>query len=175
MTGRPYPLKGRYYANIFVHFEPSGHCMRHSDRMRGYDVKIDDAKTLYEQAKQKAVVKDKKVKEEAKYMKGRKDEKHRKRYEYNFEEGVLKPVLKKKNDEDEIEEGNSPSTPYYIPAGSVEEKRWRQKINYHVNKVRKKSFVWTDILSVSFYARYVSSMFIHENSMQLTLCFLAHT
>jgi len=23
-TGRPFPLKGRYYANIFIHFEPTG-------------------------------------------------------------------------------------------------------------------------------------------------------
>jgi len=27
--GRPFPLKGRYFANIFVHFEPVGHTMRH--------------------------------------------------------------------------------------------------------------------------------------------------
>ena len=24
MHGRPFPLKGRYYANIFIHFEPTG-------------------------------------------------------------------------------------------------------------------------------------------------------
>lgn len=28
--GRPFPLKGRYYANIFVHFEPTGHSLRHN-------------------------------------------------------------------------------------------------------------------------------------------------
>ena len=27
--GRPFPLKGRYFANIFVHFEPVGHTLRH--------------------------------------------------------------------------------------------------------------------------------------------------
>ena len=27
--GRPFPLKGRYYANIFIHFEPIGHSLRH--------------------------------------------------------------------------------------------------------------------------------------------------
>jgi prolyl 4-hydroxylase len=27
--GRPFPLKGRYFANIFVHFEPTGHTLRH--------------------------------------------------------------------------------------------------------------------------------------------------
>lgn len=29
--GRPFPLKGRYFANIFVHFEPVGHTLRHHD------------------------------------------------------------------------------------------------------------------------------------------------
>lgn len=27
--GRPFPLKGKYYANLFVHFEPVGHSFRH--------------------------------------------------------------------------------------------------------------------------------------------------
>merc|ERR1712238_174989 len=27
--GRPFPLKGRFVANIFVHFEPTGHTLRH--------------------------------------------------------------------------------------------------------------------------------------------------
>jgi len=30
--GRPYPLKGKYYANLFVHFEPLGHTLRHSQK-----------------------------------------------------------------------------------------------------------------------------------------------
>jgi len=30
LHGRPFPLKGRLYANIFVHFEPTGHSLRHS-------------------------------------------------------------------------------------------------------------------------------------------------
>jgi len=29
LHGRPFPLKGRMYANIFVHFEPTGHSLRH--------------------------------------------------------------------------------------------------------------------------------------------------
>lgn len=28
--GRPFPLKGRYFANIFIHFEPTGHSLRHN-------------------------------------------------------------------------------------------------------------------------------------------------
>lgn len=27
--GRPFPLKGRYYANVFIHFEPTGHSLKH--------------------------------------------------------------------------------------------------------------------------------------------------
>jgi prolyl 4-hydroxylase len=29
LHGRPFPLKGRMYANIFIHFEPTGHSLRH--------------------------------------------------------------------------------------------------------------------------------------------------
>jgi len=29
LHGRPFPLKGRLYANIFIHFEPTGHSLRH--------------------------------------------------------------------------------------------------------------------------------------------------
>merc|ERR1719201_1303311 len=29
LHGRPFPLKGRYFANIFIHFEPVGHSKRH--------------------------------------------------------------------------------------------------------------------------------------------------
>lgn len=32
LHGRPFPLKGRYYANIFIHFEPTGHSLRHNAR-----------------------------------------------------------------------------------------------------------------------------------------------
>lgn len=33
LHGRPFPLKGRFMANIFVHFEPTGHSLRHNARM----------------------------------------------------------------------------------------------------------------------------------------------
>jgi len=38
--GRPFPMKGRYFANIFVHFEPVGHTLRHHnhDTDAGEDV-----------------------------------------------------------------------------------------------------------------------------------------
>lgn len=32
LHGRPFPLKGRFYANIFIHFEPTGHSLRHNAR-----------------------------------------------------------------------------------------------------------------------------------------------
>lgn len=33
LHGRPFPLQGRFYANIFIHFEPVGHTLRHHDKM----------------------------------------------------------------------------------------------------------------------------------------------
>ncbi len=39
LHGRPFPLKGRYLANLFVHFEPVGHSLRHNaaEQGRGLD------------------------------------------------------------------------------------------------------------------------------------------
>jgi len=40
--GRPYPLKGRFYANVFIHFEPRGHTERHEageDNLPSYIIK----------------------------------------------------------------------------------------------------------------------------------------
>lgn len=31
--GRPFPLKGKYVANLFVHFEPEGHSARHNAKL----------------------------------------------------------------------------------------------------------------------------------------------
>jgi len=36
--GRPFPLKGRFYANLFVHFEPVGHSLRHNHEVEHGDV-----------------------------------------------------------------------------------------------------------------------------------------
>jgi prolyl 4-hydroxylase len=38
LHGRPFPLKGRFYANIFIHFEPNGHSLRHKAQVEGGDV-----------------------------------------------------------------------------------------------------------------------------------------
>ena len=35
LHGRPFPLKGRFYANIFIHFEPVGHSLRHNAKTNG--------------------------------------------------------------------------------------------------------------------------------------------
>lgn len=44
LHGRPFPLKGRYMANLFVHFEPIGHSLRHNaEQGRG----LDDAHNKY--------------------------------------------------------------------------------------------------------------------------------
>eukprot|EP00560_Eucampia_antarctica_P010004 CAMPEP_0197828808 /NCGR_PEP_ID=MMETSP1437-20131217/5339_1 /TAXON_ID=49252 ORGANISM="Eucampia antarctica, Strain CCMP1452" /NCGR_SAMPLE_ID=MMETSP1437 /ASSEMBLY_ACC=CAM_ASM_001096 /LENGTH=225 /DNA_ID=CAMNT_0043430203 /DNA_START=321 /DNA_END=998 /DNA_ORIENTATION=- len=45
--GRPFPLRGRYHANIFIHFEPDGHTKRHTDRLSG---NLDRAGNLYRKA-----------------------------------------------------------------------------------------------------------------------------
>lgn len=33
LHGRPFALKGRYFANVFIHFEPIGHTLRHDANM----------------------------------------------------------------------------------------------------------------------------------------------
>eukprot|EP00555_Chaetoceros_dichaeta_P002645 CAMPEP_0198249708 /NCGR_PEP_ID=MMETSP1447-20131203/1137_1 /TAXON_ID=420782 /ORGANISM="Chaetoceros dichaeta, Strain CCMP1751" /LENGTH=490 /DNA_ID=CAMNT_0043934395 /DNA_START=116 /DNA_END=1588 /DNA_ORIENTATION=+ len=35
LHGRPFPMKGRFYANIFIHFEPTGHTLRHNAGLEG--------------------------------------------------------------------------------------------------------------------------------------------
>lgn len=38
LHGRPFELKGRYMANIFIHFEPTGHTLRHNQKVEHSDV-----------------------------------------------------------------------------------------------------------------------------------------
>jgi len=38
LHGRPFALKGRYMANIFIHFEPTGHTLRHNQKVEHGDV-----------------------------------------------------------------------------------------------------------------------------------------
>jgi prolyl 4-hydroxylase len=50
--GRPYPLKGRFFANIFVHFEPTGHSLRHN---AGLDADGKDVHEKYRESAAKGV------------------------------------------------------------------------------------------------------------------------
>ena len=50
--GRPFPLKGRFYAMLFVHFEPTGHSLRHGAAVGGDGTDIDQQ---YQQASKKNV------------------------------------------------------------------------------------------------------------------------
>lgn len=45
--GRPFPLQGRYYANVFIHFEPLGHSIKNEQTAKV------DLSTLYQQAWEK--------------------------------------------------------------------------------------------------------------------------
>ncbi len=50
LHGRPFALKGRYFANIFIHFEPTGHSLRHHEKMNGGaqgSVVVDDVHKKY--------------------------------------------------------------------------------------------------------------------------------
>ena len=44
LHGRPFALKGRYFANVFIHFEPTGHTKRHNKKMSqgGDDAEYDE-------------------------------------------------------------------------------------------------------------------------------------
>lgn len=46
LHGRPFPMKGRYYANIFIHFEPTGHSLRH------HEEHFEDGKDVHEKYKE---------------------------------------------------------------------------------------------------------------------------
>lgn len=48
--GRPFPLRGRYYANVFVHFEPLGHGLKNEQTHAEEDLNLG---LLYQQAWEK--------------------------------------------------------------------------------------------------------------------------
>lgn len=52
--GRPFPLKGKdsFYANIFIHFEPTGHSLRHDAKMADGD---QDVHAKYKDAMKRGV------------------------------------------------------------------------------------------------------------------------
>jgi len=111
--GRPYPLKGDYEANIFVHFEPSGHSMRHAEQMQfakeqqnkqgvesSVSSTINTAQALYEMAKQ-----------------------------------TKAPPRPPPNSDTKV--------PFYITPGSFEAQRWKQEKKYKVFDTAKMSEIKT--------------------------------
>jgi prolyl 4-hydroxylase len=54
LHGRPFALKGKYYANIFIHFEPTGHSLRHADKVAAEnDEYSDDVAKKYKKSIEK--------------------------------------------------------------------------------------------------------------------------
>ena len=45
--GRPFPLKGRFYANIFIHFEPTGHALYENTNQSQHDRERDAGIPVY--------------------------------------------------------------------------------------------------------------------------------
>jgi len=43
LHGRPFPLKGRFVANLFIHFEPTGHSLRHNMGLDPQQHDVDEA------------------------------------------------------------------------------------------------------------------------------------
>lgn len=64
MLGRPFPLKGRHYANIFVHFEPKGYTQRFYQSFAGDSESYQPAKRQYRTIKKN---KDKNISTNKKY------------------------------------------------------------------------------------------------------------
>lgn len=55
LHGRPFPLKGRFMANIFIHFEPTGHSLRHDAKMAALENEATDVHTKYKEATARGV------------------------------------------------------------------------------------------------------------------------
>ena len=49
LHGRPFPLKGKYMANVFIHFEPTGHSLKH----HGYTPSEGDVGQQYRKSSEK--------------------------------------------------------------------------------------------------------------------------
>lgn len=53
LHGRPFPMKGRYMANIFIHFEPTGHSLRHNAKLE--DLGHGDVNKKYKDAQARGI------------------------------------------------------------------------------------------------------------------------
>ena len=48
--GRPFPLKERFFANVFIHFEPVGHKLRHEESLDQENTDLSDPSAIYDKA-----------------------------------------------------------------------------------------------------------------------------
>lgn len=103
LHGRPFPLKGSYYANVFVHFEPVGHSFRHMQ-----NAPKETARAAYERA--------------LAYQQERRAQKRARKEE---------DIVQSESDDNEKGTDNAPTVaalPHYIPPDK--EVRWRQQFEY---------------------------------------------
>lgn len=112
--------------------------------MEGKDVVIDDAKKLYELAQKKAQERMKAAEQSSipsipntKYKRKKDDFKVNFVNSDNPEAQILKELMDKKErkKKEEEEKEPKPTTPYYIPSGSEEAKRWNQELSYSYDLV----------------------------------------
>ncbi|KAL3935498.1 MAG: hypothetical protein SGBAC_008998 [Bacillariaceae sp.] len=103
--GRPYPLKGKFYANLFVHFEPLGHTLRHAQKQQAEYGVGEMALTASERlaAKAKAA------------------------YERAFQM-EQEQILVHGEDENKKKQRRSSELPHYVDPSK--ESRWKQNFDY---------------------------------------------
>ena len=101
--GRPFPLQGEYYANLFLHFEPVGHSMRHAQQMSGQETAQESFERAWEYHQQQ---------------------------EQSDNEG--NEAVKDDDSLEDFITGDyaapSPTLPYYVPPDK--EGRWNQQFEY---------------------------------------------
>ena len=102
-SGRPFPLKGNYYANIFIHFEPENHCIRHAERMKGVEL-AEDVEEMYKRALRKQIA----LKKSAEA------------YGEKYNSGV----------QDKL---SATELPFFIEPYSYQAQRWKQEVEYKKN------------------------------------------
>ena len=104
--GRPFPFQGKYYANVFIHFEPENHCLRHAERMQGNHLQ-QDAEEMFRRAqrKQKTLASDSRNKQ----LQNVRDP-HENAYVFSATE-----------------------LPFFIQPETTLSKRWKQEVKYDRN------------------------------------------
>ena len=122
--GRPFPLKGEYYANLFVHFEPVGHSFRHMQKHSS--PQETSAKEAYERALAR--------------QQARAGPKRDARASRQTRQGD--------KENDLMEDAPTASLPAYVPRDK--ETRWRQQFTYEKElQVRTMQFVVKETFNVA--------------------------